>query len=131
MTDPATSRTAGPKLSCAHTRHTDAEFLTCLAADWNISVPELIAMFLALCLSHQEATAEAAPFGAPVPERVRRCEWCGRPLPSGTHHNRAYCPGTDCARLSRNLKQAKRQRQERRAARQRQATRALTSQARP
>lgn len=113
MTEQLTSHTAGPQLSCAHTSHTDAEFMTCLAADWGIGVPELVAIFLALALSYQETQADAGAFNTRrFVGDVRRCQWCTKVLPADAHHKRDYCDG-ECQRLSRNYRQAKRQRAQR------------------
>ena len=93
----------GPALSCAHATHTDVALIECLAKDWGVSVPQLIAMLAALVLSHTEraATRDAQPLGTLtlLPDMPgRACAWCGRELPPGSHHSRRYCPDTDCHR---------------------------------
>lgn len=94
-------------LSCAHPTHTDEQLLQCLAAQWNVTVPQLVAMLAALVLSHTEraATGHTTPAGPltllpdlPAPA----CAWCRRDLPPGTHHSRRYCPDTDCRRHAYN-----------------------------
>lgn len=115
MTEQLTSHTAGPKLTCAHASHSDAEFLTCLAADWGLGVAELVAMFLALALSYQETQADPSAFNTRrFVGDVRRCQWCGQVLPADAHHRRDYCDD-ECQRVARNYRQAKRQRAARKA----------------
>lgn len=97
----------GPILSCDHATHTDEQLLECLARQWNVTVPQLVAMLAALVFAHTErtATAEAARAGTStlLPALpVRSCEWCHRPLPARTHHSRRYCPDADCKRLAYN-----------------------------
>lgn len=99
----------GRILSCDHGTHTDEQMLQCLADQWRISVPQLVAMLAALVLSHTEraaardtASASALP-GWPTLERQwRACEWCDLTLPPETHHARRYCPDRDCRRLAYN-----------------------------
>lgn len=97
----------GPRLSCDHATHTDEQLTTCLAQQWGVSVPQLVAMLAALVLSHTEREAHRAPAQtgllALLPDLpTRACEWCLRTLPAGTHHSRKYCPDTDCKRLAYN-----------------------------
>jgi hypothetical protein len=94
----------GPTLSCDHATHSDEQLLQCLAREWNVTVPQLVAMLAALVFAHTERTAssDAARAGMLLPLPVRACEWCSRPLPAGTHHSRRYCPDTDCKRLAYN-----------------------------
>lgn len=94
-------------LSCEHAAHTDAQLIECLAREWRVTVPQLIAMLAALVLSHTErvATQDTMPVGTLTlfPELPgRMCQWCHRPLPQGSHHSRRYCPDTDCHRLAYN-----------------------------
>lgn len=97
----------GPILTCEHPTHTDDELIVCLAEQWGVTVPQLIAMMAALVFSHTERAANAdTAHGAQLtllPDLpARTCEWCRRELPAGTHHSRKYCPGTDCKRLAYN-----------------------------
>ena len=96
----------GPALSCAHTAHTDVQLIECLAKEWGVSVPQLIAMLAALVLSHTErAATHAIPVAtlSLLPDLPgRACLWCDRELPPGSHHSRRYCEGTDCHRLAYN-----------------------------
>lgn len=94
-------------LSCEHAAHTDVQLIECLAREWRVTVPQLIAMLAALVLSHTEraATQDTMPVGTLTlfPELPgRACEWCRRPLPQGSHHSRRYCPDTDCHREAYN-----------------------------
>lgn len=97
----------GPILSCDHGAHTDEQLTECLARQWGVSVPQLVAMLAAIVFAHTEraATRDAArdveiTLLPDLPARA--CEYCHRPLPGGTHHNRRYCHGGDCRRLARN-----------------------------
>jgi hypothetical protein len=97
----------GRILSCEHTAHTDEQFTDCLARQWGVSVPKLIAMLAALVLSHTElaATRDGAAGGMePLLPGLpgRSCHWCDRQLPPVTHHSRRYCPDRDCRRLAYN-----------------------------
>lgn len=94
-------------LSCEHAAHTDVQLIECLAREWRVTVPQLIAMLAALVLSHTEraATQDSMPVGTLTlfPELPgRTCLWCHRPLPQGSHHSRRYCPDTDCHREAYN-----------------------------
>lgn len=93
-------------LSCDHAAHTDEQLTDCLARQWGVSVPQLIAILAALVLSHAERAAAADVGMGMVPllpePPGRPCEWCKTPLPPGTHHARRYCPGRDCKRLAYN-----------------------------
>ena len=97
----------GRILSCDHGAHTDEQFTECLARQWGVSVPKLIAMLAALVLSHTERAA-TRPAGAGGRESLlpelpgRACHWCRRPLPAPMHHSRLYCPDRDCRRLAYN-----------------------------
>lgn len=97
----------GPALTCGHPAHTDEQLVTCLAREWGVTVPQLVAMLAALVFAHTEraATAHTTRTGAStllpgLP--VRTCAWCSRDLPAGTHHSRRYCPDADCRRLAYN-----------------------------
>jgi hypothetical protein len=97
----------GPILSCAHTAHTDEQLITCLATEWNVTVPQLVALLAGLVFAHAErgATRDTAQVGhlTLLPDLPgRTCEWCHRPLPAGIHHSRKYCPDTDCKREAYN-----------------------------
>lgn len=97
----------GPILSCDHGAHTDEQLTECLAQQWGITVPQLIAMMAAIVFSHTEraATHDETQPGTVTPLfdlPARSCEWCHRALPGGTHHSRRYCPGTDCKRHAYN-----------------------------
>lgn len=94
-------------LSCGHARHTDEQLLQCLAAQWSVTVPQLVAMLAALVFGHTERTAtkhttHTTPSLLPDLPPGRSCAWCHRPLPAGTHHSRRYCADTDCRRLAYN-----------------------------
>ena len=94
-------------LSCDHGAHTDEELTECLAKQWGVTVPQLVAMLAAIVLGHVEraATRDAGldPVMSLLPDLpARACEYCHRPLPGGTHPARRYCPGNDCRRLARN-----------------------------
>lgn len=97
----------GPVLSCGHTTHTDEQLTQCLAKEWGVSVPQLVAMLAAIVLAHTERAAarDAQPVATLtlLPDLPgRACEWCRRELPPGSHHSRRYCPDTDCHRLAYN-----------------------------
>lgn len=97
----------GPRriLTCDHGTHTDEQFTQCLAQQWGVSVPKLIAMMAALVLSHTERAATRPDGGMEplLPELPgRACHWCHRPLPAPTHHARRYCEDRDCRRLAFN-----------------------------
>lgn len=96
----------GPILSCDHGAHTDEQLTQCLARQWGVSVPQLVAMLAALVLSHAERAAARDVGMGMVPLlpdlRGRECDWCQTPLPAGTHHARRYCPDRDCKRLAYN-----------------------------
>lgn len=93
-------------LSCDHGAHTDEQFTECLARQWGVSVPKLIAMLAALVLSHTERAATDPDAGVMEPLLPglpwRSCQWCDRALPPLTHHSRRYCPDRDCRRLAYN-----------------------------
>lgn len=97
----------GPGLSCDHTTHSDEQLIECLARDWGVTVPQLVAMLAALVFSHTERTAgrddrHDAPITLLPGVPGRTCSYCRRALPAGTHHSRRYCPGGECRRLAFN-----------------------------
>lgn len=96
----------GQILSCDHGAHTDEQLTQCLADQWGVSVPQLVAMLAALVLSHTERAAarDAASASAVLLFDLpgRACQLCDRELPPGTHHSRKYCPDRDCRRLAYN-----------------------------
>ena len=107
----------GPILTCGHSAHTDEQLTECLARQWGVSVPQLVAMLAALVLSHTEraaASAAAIDVAGPLPANFvvfqppgRACRWCERRLPAGVHHRRTYCPDSECRRLAHNARRVR------------------------
>jgi hypothetical protein len=101
----------GPILTCGHGAHTDEQLTECLARQWGVSVPQLVAMLAALVLSHTERAAASTAgvdmtHSLPAPP-ARACRWCERLLPPGVHHRRTYCPDSECRRLAHNARRVR------------------------